>query len=255
MNYERCSGQSIKFQKSGALYSSYVRRDKQLEISEILDVHNEITSTKYLGLPSLVGRSKKRVFGYLKEEAGKRIQKWQANPMSQAGKTVLIRNVAHPIPSYSMSYFLIPKLLSQELEHVFNYYCWRSGVANSQKGLNWLSWKNMSVAKIKGGMSFRNLYGFNIALFGKHENFMLKTNTLVSRVFKAKYFPDSRVLNAVKGHNSSFIWTCIFIVKKELTDGFRWILRSSFGWLQMASDVEVASTDCWRKSVLEFLMR
>lgn len=74
-----------------------IRRDKQVELSEILGVHNEITNTNYLGLPSLVGRSKKRVFGYLKERASKRIQGWLKKPISRAGKIVLIKNVTQAI--------------------------------------------------------------------------------------------------------------------------------------------------------------
>lgn len=59
VSYERSSGQSVNFQKSGVFFSANVRRDKQQEISYILEVHNDIVSSKYLGLPSLVGRSKK----------------------------------------------------------------------------------------------------------------------------------------------------------------------------------------------------
>lgn len=45
-----------------------------MEISQILGIDTDITSTKYLGLSSLVGRSKKRVFQYLNEKASERIQ-------------------------------------------------------------------------------------------------------------------------------------------------------------------------------------
>lgn len=58
----------------------------------------------------------KIVFGFLKEKASKRIQSWQAKPISRAGKTVLIRNVAQSIPCYCMSCFLFPKTLCQDLE-------------------------------------------------------------------------------------------------------------------------------------------
>lgn len=54
--YADQSGQAINFQKSGILFSSNVRRDKQLEFSDMLGVHNDISSSNYLGLPSLVGR-------------------------------------------------------------------------------------------------------------------------------------------------------------------------------------------------------
>lgn len=58
-NYEHCSGQAINYQKSGMFFSANMKQDKQREIADILGVHNDITSSNYLGLPSLVGRSKK----------------------------------------------------------------------------------------------------------------------------------------------------------------------------------------------------
>lgn len=69
-----------------------------MEFSDILGVHNDIASTNYLGLPSLIERSKKRVFGFLKDQMCKQIQSWSAKPISRAGKTVLIKNVALSIP-------------------------------------------------------------------------------------------------------------------------------------------------------------
>lgn len=224
-NYENCSGQSVNFQKSGVYFSANVKHDMKRTISDILGVHNGITNTKYLGLPSLVGRSTKSVFGYLKEKAIKRIQSWQAKHISQAGKSVLIRNVAQAIPSYSMSCFLLPVTLCREIEQMFNNYWWKSGSAANQKGVNWLSWRRMSTAKSKGGLGFRSLYGFNIALLGKHVwHFLHNANTLVSRVFKAKYFPNSNVLKATKGSASSFIWKGIWTAKEEICKGFRWVV-------------------------------
>lgn len=125
-NYEQCSGQSVNYTKSGIYFSANIRQDKQAELSNILGVHNSIVGTNYLGLPSLVGRSKTRVFGYLKERASKRIQGWFKKPISRAGKTILIKNVAQAIPAYSMSCFLLPKSLCQELEIMFNRFWWRS---------------------------------------------------------------------------------------------------------------------------------
>lgn len=46
VNYEKWYGQSINFQKSGFFYSANISHDKQLEISYILEVHNDINNTK-----------------------------------------------------------------------------------------------------------------------------------------------------------------------------------------------------------------
>ncbi|KAL8148945.1 hypothetical protein AgCh_006084 [Apium graveolens] len=241
---------SVNFQKSGVYFIANVRRDKQRELSSILGVYSDLSNTRYLGLPSLVGKSKKRVFSFLKDKATKRIQGWKVKPISQAGKTVLIRNVAQAIPSYSMSCFLIPKTLCQELERMFSNYWWRSGRSNDQKGVNWLAWSGMSTAKSKGGLGFRNLYGFNIALLGKHIwNFLYNPNSLVDRLFKAKYFPSSNVLKAGKWSGSSFVWHSIWTAKEELCNGFRWVLGNDKDivatkdpWLRKKSDFRVENS-------------
>lgn len=245
-NYEKCSGQSVNFLKSGIFYSANVRRDLQHQLSSVLGVFNDLSNSKYLGLPSLVGRSKKRVFGYLKDKASTRIQSWQPKPISRAGKSVLERNVAQAIPSYTMPCFLLPKTLCQELERKFNNYWWSSGKVE-RKGLNWLSWRNMSYSKNSGGMGFRDLYGFNIALLGKHcWKFMHNPSSLVSRVFKAKYFPSTTVLKATKGQGSSFIWTGIWQAKEELVKGFRWVLGDG-------KDI-VATKDPWLRQKANFVV-
>lgn len=72
--YERQSGQSVNFSKSGIFYSANIDTAKQRELADILGVHNSVTNSNYLGLPSWVGRSKNRLFGFLKDSASKRIE-------------------------------------------------------------------------------------------------------------------------------------------------------------------------------------
>lgn len=53
---------------------------------------------------------------------------------------------------------------------------------------------------------------------------MNKPNSLVARVFKARYFSDCHVLRAQKGEGASFIWGGIVEAKEELFRGFKWVL-------------------------------
>lgn len=56
------------------------------------------------------------------------------------------------------------------------------------------------MAKSNGGSGFRNLHGFNLALLGKHVwNFLNNPVSLLIRVFKASYFPQTNVLKASRG--------------------------------------------------------
>lgn len=110
--------------------------------------------------------------------------------ISKAGKTIMIKNVAQTIPSHCMSYFLIPKSLCSEIERLMNGYWWSSNDNNS-RGVRWMAWNRVAVSKSKGGLGFRYLHGFNLALLGKHVwNFSRKPDSLVTRIFKSRYFLD-----------------------------------------------------------------
>lgn len=65
--YARVSGQAINYLKSGIFFSDNIKQEQQNALSATLGVHNNLESSMYLGLPSLVGRSKKRVLGFVKE--------------------------------------------------------------------------------------------------------------------------------------------------------------------------------------------
>jgi len=62
-----------------------------------------------------------------------------------------------------------------------------------------------------GGMDFRHLYGFNLAMLGK-QSWKLETNhdTIVWRVFKARYLSRANFVDAKSGHNPSFICRSIY---------------------------------------------
>lgn len=47
------------------------------------------------------------------------------------------------------------------------------------------------MAKTDGGLGYRDLYGFNLALLGKLcWNFLNKPDYLVAQLYKARYFPN-----------------------------------------------------------------
>ena len=70
---------------------------------------------KYLGLPSLVGRTKKSTFNSVKDKLRKKLAGWKGKLLSKTGKEVLIKVVAQAIPTYTMSVFKLPKSLCEDL--------------------------------------------------------------------------------------------------------------------------------------------
>lgn len=109
-------------------------------------------------LDALIGKSKKSIFNYLKDRVWEKIKNWNSKLLSRAGKAVLLRNVTQTIPAYTLSCFLIPKSLCQEIERLMNAFWWSSNSSNS-KGINWLSWSRLSMSKKQGGLGFCDLHG------------------------------------------------------------------------------------------------
>jgi ribonuclease HI len=143
--------------------------------------------------------------------------------------------VAQAIPAYCMSSILLPESLGEELERMMNSFWWGSNKA-SGKGINWLRWEKLAMRKEHGGMGFRHLYGFNLAMLGK-QGWHLLTNqdTILSKVFKAKYYPKEGFLDAKLGHNPSYVWRSIQASQVVVRSGLRWRVGNG------------ANIDVWRQ--------
>ena len=120
---------------------------------------------KYLGLPSLVGQSKRNTFNDLKEKLGNKLFGWKEKLLSNVGKEILIKSVAQVIPSYTMSCSKLSDALCDEFARMVRHFWW--GQQENHNKLAWLSWDKMCDPKEEGGMGFRNLKPFNIALLAK----------------------------------------------------------------------------------------
>ncbi|VFQ67193.1 unnamed protein product [Cuscuta campestris] len=85
-----------------------------------------------------------------------------------------------------------------------------------------MSWQRLTIPKKFGGLGFKQLHGFNVAMLGKQGwRFLVQPKALVSRVFKARYFPKSSFLEAGLGANPSYCWRSILAAQDLLRGGVR----------------------------------
>lgn len=78
----------------------------------------------YLGLPTLIGRSKNQAFFYLKDIFWKKIQGRKGQLLSRASKEVLIKAVAQLIPTYTTGVFQLPRKLYDDLNAMCARFWW-----------------------------------------------------------------------------------------------------------------------------------
>ncbi|XP_060966250.1 uncharacterized mitochondrial protein AtMg00310-like [Cannabis sativa] len=138
------------------------------------------------------------------------------------GKEVLIKSVAQALPSYAMNVFLLPLEISRDIESSMARFWWKSS-SKENKGIPWMSWDRMCKSKNNGGLGFRNLHDFNLALLGKQGwRFLTRPESLVSRIFKARYFSNGTFLSASLGNNPSFVWRSVWEAQALVRAGVRW---------------------------------
>lgn len=118
--YEVASGQMINYEKSVITFSSNVGEEDQNNLADILGVRKGRSGSHYLGLPSLVGRRKREILGFIRDRIVNRINSWNNMFLSKAGKEVLLKSVIQAIPSFAMSIFLLPMGLCREIENLMN---------------------------------------------------------------------------------------------------------------------------------------
>ncbi|XP_019159989.1 PREDICTED: uncharacterized protein LOC109156592 [Ipomoea nil] len=217
--YEKMSGQAVNYHKSNICYSKNTRGEIRKEIADILGVVQAQNFGKYLGLPSFVGRNRKVAFSYIEDKIRQRINSWNKKLLSQAGKEVLLKSVAQSMPTFSMSVFLLPTTLCTAIERTMNRYWWRS---RDDQGIHWKAWDKLCIPKEYGGLGFKELRAFNLAMLGKQAwRFLTQPQSLVSRVYKARYYPTNSFYEACLGNNSSFCWRSIMAAQDLICGGVR----------------------------------
>lgn len=117
-------GQEINYSKSEVFFSRNVGDAVRQSIAACLGVSISLGTGKYLGLPSMVGRSKKAVFSFIKDRVSRRINSWNSRNLSMAGREVLIKSVVQAIPSYCMSIFQIPHSICEDIQKMMNSFWW-----------------------------------------------------------------------------------------------------------------------------------
>lgn len=156
---------------------------------------------KYLGMPAVVGRSQNEVFRYVKDRVWDRRKRWHERNFSMVEREILIEAVLQAIPIYVMSCFLLPKMILHDIETLVRQFWWSGGEG---KSMHWVSWPKLCSAKKIGGMGFRDLECFNLALLTKQVwRLVTVTEMLLARVLKSRYFPRATFFTAEEGERPS----------------------------------------------------
>jgi len=221
--YEEATGQQVNLSKSSITFCKGLSPQCKTQILQELNMREVENHDRYLGLPTHVGRSKKRAFIAIKERIGRRLAGWMNRLVSWAGREVLIKAVAQAIPTYAMSVFKFPKDLCSSIQAMLNRFWW-SHDPNKRK-IHWVGSEKLCDPKATGGLGFRDMVSFNDAMLAKQVWRLLQDGTsLVSRVLQARYYPSTDILSAQLGRNPSYTWRSLHGARELIVQGSRWIV-------------------------------
>ena len=126
----------------------------------------------------------------------------------RVGKEVLIKAVGQFIPTYTMEGFQLPIKLCDKLNAMCAKFWW--GQVGNERKIHWKSQSKLSFPKKDGGMGFRELRSFNLAMLAKQGwRHLQKLDSLLYQCFKARYFPHSHFLDTVESPNCSYVWRSV----------------------------------------------
>jgi len=163
--YEKQSGQKINRDKSSAFFSKKTSNHNKQQVLQVLGICTETQNERYLGLPVHLGAAKSKEFEYIKEIIWRRIQGWIEKLLSKVGKETLIKAVAQAIPTYALSCFDLTKSLCEEISSMICRYWWSQ--QGRQHKCHWIGWERLMKAKKDGGLGFRDLHIFNMAMLAR----------------------------------------------------------------------------------------
>lgn len=221
--YKQASGQEVNFSKSAVTFGKGTPHQLQQQIMNELGISKMGGFGKYLGLPECIGRNRKETFNYITQRIRNKLDSWYSKFLSPAGKEVLLKAVIAALPAYTMSCFLLPKNLIQEITKAMRQFWWSA--TKEKHNISWIAWNKITASRKEGGLGIRDMYAFNKALLAKQAwRLMTCPTTLLARVYKAKYYRKVDFMEAECYKTSSYAWRSIIQTQPLISQGTKWIV-------------------------------
>jgi hypothetical protein len=101
-----------------------------------------------------------------------------------------------------MACFKLPRGLCEHINAMIRKFWW--GSWDDKRKPSWVSWKEMCKPKHMGGLGFRDIELFNLALLARQGWRLLQNpSSLCARFVKARYYHDKDLLEAGVGSSPS----------------------------------------------------
>jgi len=128
------SGQLVNFHKSVLTFLRNATNTQKQLVTTIFNIPHRESLGKYLGCPVFQGRPSVATFQQIINKATTQLERWKANCLSKAGRSVLIQSHLESLPAHTTQCFELPKNTTKYLDKCNREFFWKK--TNSEKGLS-----------------------------------------------------------------------------------------------------------------------
>jgi hypothetical protein len=94
---------------------------------------------------------------------------------------------------------------------------------DKHNNMHWVSWDKLSKPKKDGGLGFRDLYSFNLAMLARQAWRIIQyPSSLCATVLAARYYPGKSPFEVTPGNGISYAWRSILKGVQLLKKGIIW---------------------------------
>ncbi|GER27027.1 non-LTR retroelement reverse transcriptase-like protein [Striga asiatica] len=190
--FQQFTGQQVNMGKSTIFFNKNSPMAIQHRCCSMLPGIQVHSSTRYLGFPLGIGKSKKEAFEYIVTTVKKRIISWRNKWLTTAGKEVLIRVVLNALHVFAMSCSVLAVGLCAEISKICAQFWWTQ--------IDYAAWR----------FRLSDIQLLNSALIAK-------------QLWKLVSEPDRLV---TKKQNSSWLWNCWLSVLKSCGNSMQIVVRN-----------------------------
>ncbi|KAL2922219.1 LINE-1 retrotransposable element ORF2 protein [Bienertia sinuspersici] len=187
-------------------------------VKEILNLTGFVRGSlpfKYLGVPISPRRLAKNHCEVLLDKMSSRIRTRSSRHLSFAARSVLVNSVLMAVHSYWAHVFLLPKSVIDGIEKICRSFLWYGTSFSTNPGA--IKWEDVCKRKKDGGLGFRNIGLWNIAMLGKHVwAIATKQDNLWIKWVHSIYIKNQDWWDYQPPVDASWSWKRICAVKEDL---------------------------------------
>jgi hypothetical protein len=204
--YYSWSRQQMNVGKSSLLFSKNTSTSTIKSIKGIFPYKFTSSTSYYLGLHFIIGKSKKEAFRPILDKVLHKIEGWRAKTRSQASRTVLIKACAATIPSYAISTFVLLDSVCDILGRQFKNFRW-GFPKDKLHNLSLKSWGSICMPRSQGGLGIHDMKSTNLALIARLEwKIVNNSDSTWVKYVKNKYIIYGDFFSSFSPSSTSWLW-------------------------------------------------